>query len=92
MSVVRESQSPKILISRLQEHRKVIENLMRMYEVTVLEVKNSDHPTLLSRLERDIKKKIRDLLYKVLCKEFLVYCYQIKLEFRQNMTNFARSE
>ncbi|GIX77977.1 hypothetical protein CEXT_570591 [Caerostris extrusa] len=82
----------KIVINLLQEHRKVIENLMRMYQVTVREVKNSNHPTLLSRLERDIKRKIRDLLYKVLCKEFLAYCYKIKLEFRQNMTNFARSE
>ncbi|GIX85372.1 hypothetical protein CDAR_264731 [Caerostris darwini] len=80
-----------ILINRLQEHRKGIEHIMRMYEVTVCEVKNCNHPTLLSRLERDIKWKIRDLFNKVLYKEFLVYCYQIKLEFRQK-TNFARHE
>ncbi|GIY67793.1 hypothetical protein CDAR_458621 [Caerostris darwini] len=80
----------KILINRLQEHRKVTENLMRMYEVTVRKVMNCNHPTLLSRMERDIKRKIRDLLYKVLCKEFLAYYYKIQLEFCQNMTNFKR--
>ncbi|GIY94870.1 hypothetical protein CEXT_612451 [Caerostris extrusa] len=81
-----------ILINRLQEHRKVIEHIMRIYEVTVSEVKNCNHPTLLSRLEKDIKWKIIDLLCEVLNKEFLVDCYQIKLEFRQNMMNFARIE
>ncbi|GIY41821.1 hypothetical protein CEXT_802111 [Caerostris extrusa] len=81
-----------ILINRLQEHRKDIEHIMRMYEVTVGEVRNCNHPTLLSRLEGDIKRKIRNLLYKVIGKEFLVYFYKIQLEFRQNMTNFARSE
>ncbi|GIX98354.1 hypothetical protein CDAR_458101 [Caerostris darwini] len=81
-----------ILINLLQDHRKVIENIMRMYEVTVCEVKNCNHPTLLSRMEGDIKYKIRDLFNKVLYKEFLVYCYQIKLELRQNMTDHAISE
>ncbi|GIX96200.1 hypothetical protein CDAR_433711 [Caerostris darwini] len=35
----------KIVINRLQEHRKIIEHIMRMYEVTVRKVKNSNHPT-----------------------------------------------
>ncbi|GIX77978.1 hypothetical protein CEXT_570601 [Caerostris extrusa] len=74
-----------ILIDQLQNHRKKIERIMEVYVETVREVKNCNHPTLLSRLERDIKWKIRDLLYKVLYNEFLVDCYQIKLEFRQNM-------
>ncbi|GIY04695.1 hypothetical protein CEXT_281101 [Caerostris extrusa] len=77
------------LINRLQEHRKDIEHIMRMYEVTVGEVKDRNLPTLLSRLESDIKWKIKDLFNQVLYKELLVYCYQIKLEFRQNLTNFA---
>ncbi|GIY41820.1 hypothetical protein CEXT_802101 [Caerostris extrusa] len=81
-----------ILINRLQEHRKVIKHLMEFYDVTMSEVENSNHPTLLHRLEKDIKWKIRDLLYKVLYKELLVDIYQVKLELRQNMSNFARSE
>ncbi|GIY30424.1 hypothetical protein CDAR_23041 [Caerostris darwini] len=81
-----------ILINRLQELRNDIEHIMRMYEVAVGEVKDCNHPTLLSRLESHIKWKIKDLFNKVLYKEFLVYCYQIKLEFRQNLTNFAGSE
>ncbi|GIX85375.1 hypothetical protein CDAR_264751 [Caerostris darwini] len=74
-----------ILFDQLQKYRMKIERIMEVYVETVREVKNCNHPTLLSRLERDIKWKIRDLLYKVLYNEFLVDCYQIKLEFRQNM-------
>ncbi|GIY16511.1 hypothetical protein CEXT_69461 [Caerostris extrusa] len=78
-----------ILINLLQEHRQDIEYIMRMYEVTVGEVKDCNLPILLSRLESDIKWKTEELFNKVLYKEFLGYCYQIKLEFRQNLTNFA---
>ncbi|GIX85369.1 hypothetical protein CDAR_264711 [Caerostris darwini] len=78
-----------ILINQLQKHRKGIQYIMEIYVATVREVKNCNHPTLLSGLERNIKWKIRYLLYKVLYKEFLVDCYQIKLEFRHNLTNFA---
>ncbi|GIX96198.1 hypothetical protein CDAR_433691 [Caerostris darwini] len=81
-----------ILINRLQKHRKGIENMMEVYIVTVREVRNCNHPTLLSRLESDIKWKIRNLLYEVLYEEYLVDCYKIKLEYHQNVTNFALSE
>ncbi|GIY41819.1 hypothetical protein CEXT_802091 [Caerostris extrusa] len=81
-----------ILINRLQKHRKGIENIMEVYMVTVREVMNCNHPTLLFRLESDIKRKIRDLWYEVSYEEFLVDCYKNKLEFRQNVTNFERSE
>ncbi|GIY94871.1 hypothetical protein CEXT_612461 [Caerostris extrusa] len=81
-----------ILINGLQEHRKEIENLMKIYELTVGEVKKRNHPTLFDRLEMDIKWKIGELLQKVLYKELLIDCYQIKLEFRQNVSIFARSE
>ncbi|GIY98538.1 hypothetical protein CEXT_439501 [Caerostris extrusa] len=66
-----------ILINRLQEHRKDIEHIMRMYEVTVGEVKDSNLPTLLSRLESDIKWKIKDLFNQVLYKEFLVFATRL---------------
>ncbi|GIX96201.1 hypothetical protein CDAR_433721 [Caerostris darwini] len=81
-----------ILIKRLQEQQKVIKHLMKFFDVTVREVEYSNHPSLLSRLERDIKWKIRGLLNNVLYKEFLVDCYKIKLQFRQNMSNIARRE
>ncbi|GIX85379.1 hypothetical protein CDAR_264771 [Caerostris darwini] len=77
------------LFNRLKKHRKGIENIMEVYMLTEREVRNCDYPALLLRLERDIKWKIRSLLYEVLYQEFLVDCYQIKLEFRQNITNFA---
>ncbi|GIY63776.1 hypothetical protein CEXT_736601 [Caerostris extrusa] len=81
-----------ILINRLQELRKEIENIMNIYEKIVCDVRNQNHPNLLHRLERDIKCKIRDLLKNVLYIEFLVDCYKIKLESRQNMLNFSRNE
>ncbi|GIX85367.1 hypothetical protein CDAR_264701 [Caerostris darwini] len=70
-----------ILIKGLQEHRKEIENIMKIYELTVGEVNKRNHPTLLHRLERDIKWKIGELLQKVFYKELLIDCYRIKLEF-----------
>ncbi|GIY72797.1 hypothetical protein CDAR_391541 [Caerostris darwini] len=79
------------LINRLQKHRKGIENIMEVCMLTEREVRNCNYPALLFRLERKIKGKIRGLLYEVLYQEFLVDCYQIKLECRQNMPNFARS-
>ncbi|GIY72801.1 hypothetical protein CDAR_391561 [Caerostris darwini] len=73
-----------ILINRLQELRKETENIMNIYEIIVCDVRNQNHSTLLHRLERDIKWKIRDLLNKGLYLEFQVVCYQITLEFPQN--------
>ncbi|GIY41831.1 hypothetical protein CEXT_802161 [Caerostris extrusa] len=80
------------LINRLQAHRKETDNIMKIYEMIVCKVKNCNHSTLLYRLERSIKWKIRELWQKVLRKELLVDCYQIKLECRKNMSKFTRSE
>ncbi|GIX96199.1 hypothetical protein CDAR_433701 [Caerostris darwini] len=88
---VREQESTS-LINRLQEFRKIIEQLMELYEFTVCEAKNCNHSTLLDRLEKDIKCKITELLDKVLYKEQQVDRYQIKLTVRQNETKFAKRE
>ncbi|GIY94869.1 hypothetical protein CEXT_612441 [Caerostris extrusa] len=79
-----------ILIYHLQEQQKVIKHLMKFFDVTVREVENFNHPTLSSRLERDIKWKISGLLDNMLHKEFLVDCYKIKLQFRQKHVEFCK--
>ncbi|GIY04704.1 hypothetical protein CEXT_281151 [Caerostris extrusa] len=48
-----------ILINLLQELRKEIEHIMKIYGIIVCEVKNQNHPTFLHSLERDIEWKIR---------------------------------
>ncbi|GIY04702.1 hypothetical protein CEXT_281141 [Caerostris extrusa] len=76
------SRSSIILLNRLREHRKIIEHLTEMYQMTVCEAKNCSHPTLLRGLEKDIKWEIREILDKVLYTELLIDRYQIKLKFR----------
>ncbi|GIX85377.1 hypothetical protein CDAR_264761 [Caerostris darwini] len=86
------SRASTILLNRLREHRRVIEHLTELYEITVCEVKNCNHHILLNRLEKDIKWKIRELLNKVLYKELQIDRYQIKLKFRCNESKFAENE
>ncbi|GIY30888.1 hypothetical protein CDAR_391551 [Caerostris darwini] len=87
---VREQDS-KTLIKVLQEHRKMTEELKELREMIVCEVKNYNHPTLLDRLEVDIKWKITKLLDNLLHEELQVDQYQIKL-FRQIESKIAKSE
>ncbi|GIX70243.1 hypothetical protein CEXT_245851 [Caerostris extrusa] len=83
-------QDSNFLIDELQDLRKATENVMEVYEMLVRRVMNQNHPTLLHRLEMDMKWKIEDLLNKVLDKESQVDCYKFKLEFRRSMSNFPR--
>ncbi|GIX70256.1 hypothetical protein CEXT_245901 [Caerostris extrusa] len=85
-------QDSNLLIEELQEFRKETETIMGVYEIIVGQVRNQNHPTLLLRLETDMKWKFTDLFSEVLDKELLIDCYKIKLEFRQTMSNFPRGQ
>ncbi|GIX96197.1 hypothetical protein CDAR_433681 [Caerostris darwini] len=89
-------QNSNTLIKRLEKHQKLTERLKELCEKTLCEVKNYNSATLLRRLKMfirwkirelenlsDIKRKIRELLDRLLYVESQVYQYQIKLLFRQ---------
>ncbi|GIY94873.1 hypothetical protein CEXT_612481 [Caerostris extrusa] len=80
------------LLGSLLDHRKSIEDLKGLYEMTVLEVQNNNLPTLLDRLEKDMKSKIRDLLENVECKQFEVNKYMMKVQLRQEVLKYSMDE
>ncbi|GIY96181.1 hypothetical protein CEXT_279711 [Caerostris extrusa] len=93
------------LIKRLQEHRKLTEQLKELCVETLCEVKKYNPPTLLIRTEMfirwkikeidnlsDKKWKIRELLDRLLYVESQVVQYQIKLLFRQVEFKIAKLE
>ncbi|GIX85364.1 hypothetical protein CDAR_264691 [Caerostris darwini] len=80
------------LLGSLLDHRKRIEQLKDLYEMTVLEVKNNNLPTLLDRLEKDTKSKIRDLLDNVECKQLEINKYMMKVQLRQEVMKYSMDE
>ncbi|GIY30886.1 hypothetical protein CDAR_309451 [Caerostris darwini] len=86
------SQASTTLMNQLQEHRKVIDELTVLYEMTVCEARTYYHTTLLDRLETDIECKIKDLLDNVLHQVLLFDIYQEELAFRHSLLKLTKWE
>ncbi|GIY30885.1 hypothetical protein CDAR_309441 [Caerostris darwini] len=80
------------LLGSLLDHRKRIEHLKDLYEMTVQEVKNNNLPNLLDRLEKDMNSKIRDLLDSVECKQFEVNKYMMRFQLRQGVMKYGMDD
>ncbi|GIY41827.1 hypothetical protein CEXT_802141 [Caerostris extrusa] len=98
-------QNSNTLIKRLQMHKQLTERLKELCEKTLCEVKNYNSPTLLRRLKMflrwkireldnlsDIKRKLREILDRLLYVESQVNQYQIQLLFRQVDSKIAKHE